>query len=126
MMTSTSFAQNRCFSSMFFLKLSSRSRSGGVRSRMYDDVDQFLGCKLYTDIYRAIEEKSFCAMTSTSFAQNQVDQFFVCKLKFDDSGLENYERGDDFDFGVAAPRPGDPPSGPRALPLGGVGGASSL
>ena len=44
-MTSTSFAQNRCFSSMFFLKLSSRSRSGGVRGRMCDDVDEFLGCK---------------------------------------------------------------------------------
>ena len=27
-------------------------------------------CVIYTDMYRAIEEMSFCAMTSTSFAQN--------------------------------------------------------
>ena len=43
--------RERCPSSksMFFLdvflKLSSRSRSGVVRGRMCDDVDQFLGCK---------------------------------------------------------------------------------
>ena len=91
-MTSTSFAQNRCFSSMFFLKLSSRSRSGGVRGRMCDDVDEFLGCK----------------------------------SKFDDSGPETMERGGDFYFGVVAPTPGDLPSSTRALPLGGVRGASSL
>ena len=85
MMTSTSFAKKLCFSSLFFLKLSSRSRSGAVRGRMCDDVDQFLGCK----------------------------------LKIDDSGLENHERGGDFDFGVAAPRPGGYPSSHRAQPLGG-------
>ena len=48
-MTSTSFSQNRCFSSMFFLRLSSRSRSGWVRGRMCDDVDKFLGYKLKFD-----------------------------------------------------------------------------
>ena len=37
---------------------------------------------------------------------DDVDQFWGCKLKFDDSGLENYERGGGFDFGVAAPGPG--------------------
>ena len=39
--------------------------------------------------------------------EHDVDQFLGCKLKFDDSGLENYERGGDFYFGVVAPRPGD-------------------
>ena len=57
---------------------------------------------------------------------DDVDQFLGCKLKFDDSGLENYERGGDFYFGVVVPRAGDFPSGPRAQPLGGVGGASFL
>ena len=39
--------------------------------------------------------------------EHDVDQFLGCKLKFDDSGLENYERGCDFYFGVVAPTLGD-------------------
>ena len=40
-----------------------------------------------------------------------VSSIFVTELnwlgrKFDDSGLENYERGGDFYFGVVAPRAG--------------------
>ena len=58
--------------------------------------------------------------------EHDVDQFLWCKLKFDDSGLENYERGGDFYFGMVAPGVGHFPSRPRALPLGGVGGASFL
>ena len=38
--------------------------------------------------------------------EHDVDQLFGCKLKFDDSGLENYERGGDFYFGVVAPGAG--------------------
>ena len=49
---------------------------------------------------------------------DDVDQFLGCKLEFDDSGLENYERGGDFDFGVAAPRPGGQLGGASFLLLG--------
>ena len=41
---------------------------------------------------------------------DDVDQFLGCKLKIDDSGLENHERGGDFDFGGVAPSTGDQPS----------------
>ena len=51
--------------------------------------------------------------------EHDVDQFLGCKLKFDDSGLENYERGGDFYFGVVAPAPGEFPSTPGRYTSGG-------
>ena len=78
-MTSTSFAQNKCFSSMLFLKSSSRSRSGGSEAECAVTSTNFAQKLCFSLSFffstgahaRDLEgSEAECVMTSTSFCIN--------------------------------------------------------